>query len=375
MARVLINMSSQPAGVPAGVARFGMDLSRRLAERGSHDYVFRSQWSAGQLPPGLVANAELDVIPPLSSYFREFGTQALLGSRHYPASRYDLVFNLDPLGMASGGRSRMMIVHDIYYRSHGVYYAAMSGLKARLQRAKQHAIHSAMIARSSLIVGISESTSADVRRHFPSAASRVRTILSDSTMGQVSPGMLPDGLEPNRFFLAVANVTPNKNFGVLADAFGRLAADHPGIRLVHVGGDADETFQKGLAIHGAADRLTRLRGIDDATLAALYRDALALVVPSLIEGFCLPVLEAQRLDCPVVFSNVSATGEIGGNGGIAFDPMDVDALETSMRRILREDGLRDAMRASGRENALRFSWDRTVGEYETAIQDALTREK
>jgi len=345
-----------------------MALAGNLIGRGSHDYVFRSQWHADQLPDAITDGAELHVIPKVSNYLKEFARSAVTGGRAYPSERYDLVLNLDALGMASGGRRRMTIIHDIYY-------ATTPDTIGKVQWMKQQSIHASMVARSSVIVGISEATSAEVRKHFPRAADRVRTILSDSTMNDVLPGDLPPRLEPNGYVLAVANVTPNKNFGVLARAFARMCGDFPDLRLVHVGGDADELFAGILAEKGMQDRLIRLRGISDQQLAAVYANAAALVVPSIVEGFCLPIVEAQRLDCPVVFSNRSACGEIGGSGGISFDPLDEDALEMHLRGVVGDPALRDALRGMGRANAARFSWDRTTSLYEAAILDTINREK
>lgn len=364
MARVLLNLSSQPAGTHAGVARFGIELSRRLVARGSHEYTFRSQWPSEKLPDELASGATLEQIPPVTNFLKDLLKTWAKAPRTHPASRFDLILNLDALGFARGGDRRMTIVHDIYY-------ASVPEMFSRFSRLKQELIHSAVIGRSALVVGISEATSSEVRRHFPRSASKVRTVLSDSTMSDVVPGVLPAGLHQGGFVLAVANVTPNKNFPVLARAFARLAPDHPGLKLVHVGGDEGETFESILGERGVGDRLVRLRGIDDAVLAALYRDALCLVVPSVCEGFCLPLVEAQRFGCPTVFSERSATGEIGGDGGIRFDPMDDDILEGILRRLTMDTRMRAEMAARGHVNADRFSWERTVDGYEAAIRDAL----
>ncbi|PZU07036.1 glycosyltransferase family 1 protein [Sphingomonas sp.] len=364
MSRVLLNLSSPPAGVQGGIARFGIELSRRLVLRGRHDYTFRSQWSADQLPPELAKGAAIEVIPPIEKYLQDLVRTWARGPRTHPASKFDLLFNLDSLGFATGGRRRMTIVHDIYFCS-------VPEMFSRSARMKERLIHRIVLGRSHSIVGISEATSSEVRRHFPASAARVRTVLSDSMMNDVIPGALPPGLVRGGYVLAVAKVLPNKNFGLLAEAFARIAPDFPDLKLVHVGSDAGETFESALAPRGLSGRLGRLRGIDDPTLAALYRDALCLVVPSLYEGFCLPLLEAQRFGCPTVFSERSATGEVGGEGGIPFDPTDVDALEAILRRVAADPALRADMVARGHANARRFSWDATVDGYERAIDDVL----
>lgn len=365
-AKVLINLSSPAAATHGGVARFGIELSRRLAARGKHRYTFRSQWAPSQLPSELVAGATIEQIPPIRNYFGNLLQTWIKASWSHPASRFDIVLNLDPLGFAMGGGRRITIVHDIYFRSIPRMFSA-------IQRLKQQFIHTIVFRRSHAIIGISEATSAEVRRHFPSVAARVNTVLSDSTMNDITAAALYTGLEAANYLLVVANVTPNKNCGVVAEAFARIAADLPGLRLVHVGGDARETFEKALAPRGLRDRLTRLNGIDDAALAGLYRHALCLVVPSLCEGFCLPLLEAQRLGCPTIFSDRSATGEVGGDGGIAFDPDSVDALSEVLRRVVSDPALRADMVARGHANARRFSWEATVDGYERSIQAVLDR--
>ena len=118
-------------------------------------------------------------------------------------------------------------------------------------------------------------------------------------------------------------------------------------------------------------RLTRLSRIGDGQLAALYRGALCLCVPSFAEGFCLPVLEAQALGCPVVCSDRSATPEIAGAGALTFDPADAAALAACLRRLLDEPGLRSALIARGHDNARRYDWAETARRYEALLLDAL----
>lgn len=98
---------------------------------------------------------------------------------------------------------------------------------------------------------------------------------------------------------------------------------------MHVGRDEAEEIAGALADPELKTRLIRLSGIDDRQLAELYRHAACLCVPSTYEGFCLPVLEAQQLGCPVVCSNRSATPEIAGRGALTLIRRTLEAL--SMR--------------------------------------------
>ena len=110
-------------------------------------------------------------------------------------------------------------------------------------------------------------------------------------------------------------------------------------------------------------RLIRLSGIDDHQLADLYRHAACLCVPSTYEGFCLPVLEAQQLGCPVVCSNRSATPEIAGKGALTFDPADSDSLVAALERLFREPDLASDLRQAGYENRKLYSWQKAAESY------------
>jgi len=85
-------------------------------------------------------------------------------------------------------------------------------------------------------------------------------------------------------------------------------------------------------------------------------------MPSFIEGFGLPVLEAMACGCPVACSNAASLPEVGGDAAMYFDPNDPEQMASVMERILDEPGLRQSMIDKGFENVKRFSWDKMAGE-------------
>ena len=99
---------------------------------------------------------------------------------------------------------------------------------------------------------------------------------------------------------------------------------------------------------GVADRVRLLGWVDDATLDGLYRAADCFVFPSLAEGFGLPVLEAMLRGAPVACSNTTSLPEVAGDAALLFDPLDVDAIAVSIRRILADGDLAERLRAAGR---------------------------
>jgi alpha-1,3-rhamnosyl/mannosyltransferase len=96
--------------------------------------------------------------------------------------------------------------------------------------------------------------------------------------------------------------------------------------------------------------------VDDADLGALYSGATLFVMPSLYEGFCIPVLEAMVCGTPVVCSNVSSLPEVVGDAALTFDPHDVRAMARAIERALVDEALRAQCIARGRTRAAMFTW-------------------
>ena len=109
--------------------------------------------------------------------------------------------------------------------------------------------------------------------------------------------------------------------------------------------------------------------LSDGEVAWLYRHADALVFPSRYEGFGLPVVEAQRLGCPVVCSNAASLPEVAGYGAAYFDPDDHESLRDALESV---DVDRDGWAARGRVNAERFRWADTAAAVERVL-DRVTR--
>jgi glycosyltransferase involved in cell wall biosynthesis len=97
-------------------------------------------------------------------------------------------------------------------------------------------------------------------------------------------------------------------------------------------------------------------------LPAVYAGADALVLPSLYEGFGLPILEAMACGTPVVASRTASIPEVAGEAALLVEPRDALALATALERILTDQPLREAMRWRGLERAARFSWEATAAQ-------------
>jgi glycosyltransferase involved in cell wall biosynthesis len=151
---------------------------------------------------------------------------------------------------------------------------------------------------------------------------------------------------------------PYKNVACVVRAFARIAPARPALQLLLVGGDGGV---RDLIAHlGLADRVRITGPVDDTELRTLIRGAAVFVLPSLVEGFGLPVLEAMALGTPVVVSDVAALREIAGDAALAFDPREPASLAAALNNVLDQERLSSRMSAAGKLRARQFDWARTA---------------
>jgi glycosyltransferase involved in cell wall biosynthesis len=174
-------------------------------------------------------------------------------------------------------------------------------------------------------------------------------------MGDVEAVRRKYGL-PERYFFFLGTLQPRKNFARIVQAYAKWRAAHPDdpAALVIAGGQGwlyDPAWTAGV------DGVILPGYVDDADKGALYAGALALVFPSLYEGFGFPVLEAMHSGCPVICSNTSSLPELAGDAALLVDPLDVEAIAAAMGALSTDETLRIRLRANGYEQARKFSWD------------------
>jgi len=161
-----------------------------------------------------------------------------------------------------------------------------------------------------------------------------------------------------RVVLCVAQKRPYKNLHSLVRALPELDEE---VMLVLPGAPTGyerelQTLAEGL---GVASRVRLLDWVSEAELDGLYAVSRAFVLPSLIEGFGLPVLEAMVRGVPVACSHVAALAEIAGDAALLFDPECQDEVTAAVRRLLDDRALAERLVRRGHERVKEFSWDRT----------------
>jgi glycosyltransferase involved in cell wall biosynthesis len=100
----------------------------------------------------------------------------------------------------------------------------------------------------------------------------------------------------------------------------------------------------------------------DEDLPNFYKNAEFFVLPSLYEGFGLPVLEAMQQGCAVITSNVSSLPEAGGDAALYIDPNNVDDMAQKMQKLLKDENFRKDLIKKGHEQVKKFSWEKSAKE-------------
>lgn len=180
-----------------------------------------------------------------------------------------------------------------------------------------------------------------------------------------------------RFILNVGRRDPYKNVDGLVRAFAAMRSEHAALgdtQLVVVGQIDPRYPEAEREAHrlGVAASVRFVGYVSDADLAALYRQASLLVMPSRYEGFGLPAVEAMRAGTPVVAGAVASVPEVVGDAAVLVDVGRDEELAAGMARVLRDEGLASGLVTRGLRRAEAFSARRS-GEAHLALYDRLAR--
>lgn len=218
------------------------------------------------------------------------------------------------------------------------------------------------VARADRLLADSAATRDDLIAHFDALPGKVDVLYCG-----VDPRFCPDpepgererllaryGIDDRPYVLSVGTLQPRKNYVRLMEAFDGLAVDGQLVIAGDKGWLCDDIFAAAEKRKGSV----RMLGFaDDADLPALYRNAVLFALPSLYEGFGLPVLEAMACGTSVVCSDVSSLPEVAGDAALTVDPFDVEGLTAAMACVLEDPDLRQRMVRQGLEQASRFTWE------------------
>ncbi|QCQ17049.1 glycosyltransferase family 4 protein [Microbacterium sp. RG1] len=250
-------------------------------------------------------------------------------------------------------RRQFVTIHDlIHLRVPGV-----EGLKYK----GYYAAARALVRRSGLVFTVSEASANDIRTWL-----RDDDVEIVNTRGGCSDAFTRDGdahVEDEPYFLFVGNMRAHKNINSFLGALALVPVR--GVVVVPVA-ELEECRTRAVR-YGVADRLSLLSGVDDAELACLYRGAVALVFPSLHEGFGLPALESVRCGTPVLYwAGCPSVAEIvGADGEAVASERDAEAWAAAMSTSM----ISGADVAGDLAGA--FTWEATAARVDAALGGAL----
>ena len=313
---------------------------------------------------------------------RVFHGRVLGGGRHIPGLR-SLMRPINRRAItATLARAQADILHATWYNPalaaanvplvvtvHDMVPELMPGSVDSIANAL-HRGKLALVHRASRVIAVSATTAADLCRLSGLPQDTVRVIyhgITDRMRWQPINGRPPD--LPGSYLLFVGRRGGYKNFAGIAPSVADLLRRNVQLHLLCVGGGPFRAKElEPFVLAGVARRVQRIDA-DDRLLAACYSHAVALLFPSLYEGFGMPLLEAMINHCPVICSNRGALVEIGADAPFYFDPAEPDQIIELVEALSRDRAHRRAHVAKSASRAADFSWRRAA-----AAHAALYRE-
>ncbi len=322
--------------LPTGMQRYGLEMAKRFAE-------------------------ELFIVRPRRPLR---GTEGHAWEQFYLplASRGRLLWspnNTGPLGVSR----QVCTIHDIIPIDRPEWFsprfaAWYNWLLPKLVHRVQH------------LIAVSEFTKQRLVERLGVPPSKV-TVVWNGVDAQFTPRSADEiecmrrelGISSRKYLLSVGSLEPRKNLRALMTAWRRIAPELPkDIDLVVVGAKGASLVFSDAKLGDVPPRVCLTGYVAQEQLPALYSGAMALVYPSLYEGFGLPPLEAMACGTPVVTSGTTSLPEVVGDSALLVDPLCPDSIAEGIQRIVMDAPLRDQLRERGLMRARGITWDRAATE-------------
>jgi glycosyltransferase involved in cell wall biosynthesis len=265
--------------------------------------------------------------------------------------------------------ARVVTIHDLVWKYAGNTMRPLSRFLEKYQMP-------AAAKSADQVVAVSHSTSNVIANEFCIDSDKLSVIsLGANLLTEIA---LFDSLEKlgiNRsYFLFVGTLEPRKNLIRLLTAYSYLPESLKGQAMLVIAGSrgwGNVDINVTIASLGLEKNVRILGYVDESTLATLYANALFLTMPSLYEGFGLPLVEAMIHGTPVLTSNNSSMPEVAGDAGLLVDALDVDSIRKGLERMITDESLRKNLGVSAKIHAAQFNWDLSAKKLVTIFEGAI----
>lgn len=341
---VSINLAFLPLK-PTGLATYALNLLPHL--RSLDPLLFAAQPQPGFETRLIPANLTHEQ-GRKGHFSRLLWTQLQLPSL-YRQARSPLLFSPIPEAPLWSGCRYVVTVHDLiplrFFKPNTPLWAYQ---RYYLPLVLQQAAH---------ILCNSQATATDVMDFFHIPAHKLTPI----PLAHDAQHFRPLSLPTRNYFLYLGRNDPYKNLAGAIAAFAQLP--HRADYELWIAGPMDDRYTPALLAQiaelGVEAQIKFLSYVPYAELPTVINQAIALVMPSLWEGFGLPVLEAMACGTPVITSNLSSLPEVTGEAALLVDPYDPAAIAQAMHQLLQDPSLRSHLQTASLHRASQFSWAKT----------------
>jgi glycosyltransferase involved in cell wall biosynthesis len=239
------------------------------------------------------------------------------------------------------------LIHEIYSET---FYKKLDSINKKKK----------ILENSRHIICISKNTQRDLIKYYNIKYEKTSVVY----LGKHENSFLLNNINISRpFFLYVGNRHRYKNFKILLEAYSHSKNLMKNCDLICFGGELFSNEEKNFIQKNKIleNNIKHLSGSDEL-LIELYQKAVALIYPSLYEGFGLPLVDAMHQGCPLVISDTSCFPEICGEAALYFNPLSVDELKNKMDQITFDNKIKNDLIAKGKKRANFFSWNKCANE-------------
>jgi glycosyltransferase involved in cell wall biosynthesis len=370
--RVALNIEQLLQRPPGGIGRYAAEIARLLPASAPHEVdvtLFVARHSRRDVESAFASfglTSDAVVLPvPRRILYELWNAYGIAGPTQLARSLRD-VDVVHATSLAVPPRAGVPLVVTVHDAASILFPDAFSRNGRRFHRQG----FAATSARADAVIAPTGAAADEISAHTSIARDRITVIhhgvehdiASDRSVATTRESL---GIGEDPYVLWVGTFEPRKNVPVVIDAFARVVEAGLPHRLVLVRQgdwlDADERIRS--AGERIGSRMVITGPVAADRLGALYRGADLFVLPSIHEGFGLPVLEAMAQGTGVLCSDLPVLHEVAGDGARYVAPRDIDAWGAALIALLGDASARDALGAAGRARAATFTWERSVAQH------------